>query len=25
LILFLTDRRHIEAVEKLFQGSASFL
>jgi trk system potassium uptake protein TrkA len=25
LILFLTDRRHIETVEKLFQGSASFL
>ncbi len=25
LILFLTDRRHLEAVEKLFQGSASFL
>ncbi len=25
LILFLTDRRHMEAVEKLFQGSASFL
>jgi trk system potassium uptake protein TrkA len=25
LILFLTDRRHINAVEKLFQGSASFL
>jgi trk system potassium uptake protein TrkA len=25
LILFLTDRRHIDAVEKLFQGSASFL
>ena len=25
LILFLTDRRHVEAVEKLFQGSASFL
>jgi len=25
LILFLTDRRHIESVEKLFQGSASFL
>jgi trk system potassium uptake protein TrkA len=25
LILFLTDRRHIEGVEKLFQGSASFL
>jgi trk system potassium uptake protein TrkA len=25
LILFLTDRRHIEAVEKLFQGAASFL
>jgi len=25
LILFLTDRRHIAAVEKLFQGSASFL
>jgi trk system potassium uptake protein len=25
LILFLTDRRHFEAVEKLFQGSASFL
>ncbi len=25
LILFLTDRRHIGAVEKLFQGSASFL
>jgi trk system potassium uptake protein TrkA len=25
LILFLTDRRHIEAVEKIFQGSASFL
>jgi hypothetical protein len=25
LILVLTDRRHIEAVEKLFQGSASFL
>ncbi len=25
LILFLTDRRHMDAVEKLFQGSASFL
>ncbi len=25
LILFLTDRRHLEAVEKLFQGSAAFL
>jgi trk system potassium uptake protein len=25
LILFLTDRRHIDGVEKLFQGSASFL
>jgi trk system potassium uptake protein TrkA len=25
LILFLTDRRHLDAVEKLFQGSASFL
>jgi trk system potassium uptake protein len=25
LILFLTDRRHINTVEKLFQGSASFL
>ncbi len=25
LILFLTDRRHVQAVEKLFQGSASFL
>jgi trk system potassium uptake protein TrkA len=25
LILFLTDRRHIDAVEKLFQGSTSFL
>ena len=25
LILFLTDRRHIDAVEKLFQGSASLL
>ena len=25
LILFLTDRRHIDAVERLFQGSASFL
>jgi trk system potassium uptake protein TrkA len=25
LILFLTDRRHIDAVEKLFQGSAAFL
>jgi trk system potassium uptake protein len=25
LILFSTDRRHIEAVEKIFQGSASFL
>ncbi len=25
LILFLTDRRHVESVEKLFQGSASFL
>ena len=25
LILFCTDRRHINAVEKLFQGSASFL
>jgi trk system potassium uptake protein TrkA len=25
LILFLTDRRHLETVEKLFQGSASFL
>ena len=25
LILFLTDRRHIQAVEKIFQGSASFL
>jgi len=25
LILFLTDRRHIDAVEKLFQGSSSFL
>jgi len=25
LILFLTDRRHMEGVEKLFQGSASFL
>jgi trk system potassium uptake protein TrkA len=25
LILFLTDRRHMEAVEKLFQGSAAFL
>jgi trk system potassium uptake protein TrkA len=25
LILFLTDRRHLEAVEKLFQGSVSFL
>jgi trk system potassium uptake protein len=25
LILFLTDRRHMNAVEKLFQGSASFL
>ena len=24
-IVFLTDRRHIAAVEKLFQGSASFL
>jgi trk system potassium uptake protein len=25
LILFSTDRRHIDAVEKIFQGSASFL
>ena len=25
LILFLTDRRHMDAVEKLFQGSTSFL
>jgi trk system potassium uptake protein TrkA len=25
LILFLTDRRHMDAVERLFQGSASFL
>lgn len=25
LILFLTDRRHLEAVEKLFQGSGTFL
>ena len=25
VILFLADRRHLEAVEKLFQGSASFL
>jgi trk system potassium uptake protein len=25
LILFLTDRRHLEAVEKLFQGSTSYL
>jgi trk system potassium uptake protein len=25
LIMFSTDRRHIEAVEKVFQGSASFL
>jgi trk system potassium uptake protein len=25
VILFLTDRRHLEAVEKLFQGASSFL